>query len=435
MRVIFHNPHSENWYKLPLYFFLGKIKPVRKYEYLIDYFYNRGKVYVYIDKTNAVFPFSKKLKSVLPPLIEFYLWVLINRLNPLKFKILTEINLLRNDDVLFSFYYGHFAYANKNVHLQLNELVSKFRNCQAFKIFHFTHFYYNVNTASISLQNAKPEMLVAENDLAKTGFFKKYFPWYQQPVYTLPFIPQQRFIITQKFSERKNKAFAMGTITLPVMEGEFLDFFKNNQLQPMRSKIYEESTYLMEYIDSFISKLKNDNNTEDLKLDLRIKSPNELLENIKAFKGLFSIFYAVLKHVLSLGGNNGGQKDRQYMQINIVDKFNEYKMCIVPEECVGLPGISFVEAMACGCAFIGIKDPMYSNVGLVDGVNYIGYSGDTEDLKLKIRYYQQHSMELESIAVKGNKWVHETCKPEKVVETFLTYVKNKIFEKTGREFK
>jgi hypothetical protein len=70
-------------------------------------------------------------------------------------------------------------------------------------------------------------------------------------------------------------------------------------------------------------------------------------------------------------------------------------MFIVPEEISGLPGIGFVEGMKCGTAFIGKECKMYSDLGLINGINYIGYDGTIGDLINKIIYYQNSAEELE----------------------------------------
>ena len=93
----------------------------------------------------------------------------------------------------------------------------------------------------------------------------------------------------------------------------------------------------------------------------------------------------------------------------MVEKFNEYKMCIVGEEILGVPGIGYVEGMACGCAYIGLDSPMYRDLGLIPGIHYIAYDGSMEDLRRVIEYYQadEHQEELERIAQTGCEYVRQ----------------------------
>ena len=84
----------------------------------------------------------------------------------------------------------------------------------------------------------------------------------------------------------------------------------------------------------------------------------------------------------------------------MVEKFNEYKMCLVGEEILGVPGIGYVEGMACGCAYIGLDSPMYRNLGLIPGVHYISYDGTKEGLRQVI--------ELNTITVSTYKKRHDS---------------------------
>ena len=54
-------------------------------------------------------------------------------------------------------------------------------------------------------------------------------------------------------------------------------------------------------------------------------------------------------------------------------------MFVVPEEANDLPGIGFVEGMACGSAYIGLDDGMYKDIGLIPRKHYITYDGTLED--------------------------------------------------------
>ena len=105
----------------------------------------------------------------------------------------------------------------------------------------------------------------------------------------------------------------------------------------------------------------------------------------------------------------------------MVDKFNDFKMCLVGEEILGVPGIGFVEGMCCGCAYIGQKMGYYEDLGMQEGVHYIGYDGSLSDLKAKITYYQQpeHQQELEHIAENGFQFAQAHFRGENVAEDLL----------------
>ena len=105
----------------------------------------------------------------------------------------------------------------------------------------------------------------------------------------------------------------------------------------------------------------------------------------------------------------------------MVEAFNSYKMCIIGEEILGIPGIGFVEGMACGCAYIGLDSPAYRDWGLVPGIHYITYNGSKEDLRKVIEYYQmdEHQEELEKIAETGCKYVRENFSGETVAGNLI----------------
>lgn len=112
----------------------------------------------------------------------------------------------------------------------------------------------------------------------------------------------------------------------------------------------------------------------------------------------------------------------------MVEKFNEYKMCLVGEEILGVPGIGYVEGMACGCAYIGLDSPMYRNLGLIPGVHYISYDGTKEGLRQVVEYYQQeeHQKELEQIAKTGCEYVRTNFNANAVAEKLIDNLKKKI---------
>ena len=87
----------------------------------------------------------------------------------------------------------------------------------------------------------------------------------------------------------------------------------------------------------------------------------------------------------------------------MVEKFNDYKMHFLGEEILGVPGIGFVEGMACGSAYIGLDSPMYRDYGLIPGIHYISYDGTKEGLRKTVEYYQrpENQEELERIAKTG----------------------------------
>ena len=386
MRFIFHNPHELNYYKTPLSFFLEKRKAVTKYTYLFDYFLeNQKTVYVYIDSYKSSVS-RKGFRRFLPPLIGFYAWAILNKINLFHLKVITDIKKIKQEDIIFMFLYGNFTNQYGILPNYRNEINKLFSQSKAFKVAHLTHYMYSADIGSMNSKNANIDLFVAENNLSiNSEFFQKAFDWYKKDTYILPFIPNDKFKRIKEFNKRINKAIATGTITFPIEDKKFISHFGHSKLQPMRSEIYENSESLLKYIDSIISRINETGGIE--------------------------------------------AKQEKYFSYDIVELYNNYKMFVVPEEVSGLPGIGFVEGMMCGSAFIGLNDPMYTDIGLKDGVNYIGYDGTLDDLKCKITYYQKHQDELKIISNNGYNFMSQNFNKHKVAEKF---VKDVILQSLNR---
>ena len=107
-------------------------------------------------------------------------------------------------------------------------------------------------------------------------------------------------------------------------------------------------------------------------------------------------------------------QQEKYTSFDMVEKFNQYKMFICPEELAGVYGIGTIEGMACGTAYIGLDHQMYRSIGLIPGTHYISYDGTLKGLKQKIAYYQRHEVELEKIAKNGKEFVRSHFNEDKV---------------------
>ena len=71
---------------------------------------------------------------------------------------------------------------------------------------------------------------------------------------------------------------------------------------------------------------------------------------------------------------------------------------------------------------------MYSNIGMIDGDNFIGYDGTMDDLKSKISYYQNNPEKLNAIAKNSVSFVQNKLNASVVSSEFLKsiteYAKN-----------
>ena len=111
-------------------------------------------------------------------------------------------------------------------------------------------------------------------------------------------------------------------------------------------------------------------------------------------------------------------RQTKYLAFDIVQKHNEYQMFTSPEEIIGLPSNNMVEGMACGTAYVGAIDPMYSLLGMEPGVHYIGYKKNSlKDMVKQIEYWQKHPRELARLAEQGRKLVSRFT-PHAIGDTF-----------------
>jgi hypothetical protein len=241
-----------------------------------------------------------------------------------------------------------------------------------------------------------------EVDLSKTSaIFQKYYhitlPWV-----CIPFVFAERFKNNKPFNQRKNKAFSVGTITYKT-HPEFVDVYGDPCDQPVRKFVKDNPDFFAETADCYSSDYLEDDDVKE------VKPTDNVI--VKFYKRVHNRF------------NTGRQK--KYFSFDMVEKFNEYKMHIVGEEILGIPGIGYVEGMACGSAYIGLDSPMYRDLGLIPGVHYIAYDGTKEGLRSTIEYWQrpENQPELEKIAATGCKFVRENFRGDKVAHDLIESLK------------
>lgn len=256
------------------------------------------------------------------------------------------------------------------------------------KIIDMTHIYATSSEAQ-SVRAAAPDAIFAQTDFRKTGIsrlFNKNYAWFDGKIMIFPFAFAERFRTIKDFDERQNKAIAIGTLAGYTCGDEYTEVYGEKvKYQPSRQMMFDNREENKEYYDSYISEY-----FERKRLD-----QTRGIKPIRMIKTLANIVYF----------------DRQtnYFKFDMVEKFNEYKMAICGEDIHGNYGVGFVEAMACGCAYIGLDYDGYKDLGLISGVHFIGYDGTIDDLADKIRYYQrpENQGELKQIAAAGQKFVQE----------------------------
>lgn len=246
--------------------------------------------------------------------------------------------------------------------------------------------------------------------LNDSAFFRRYFPIEKKRLILLPYVAEKRFKKRKSFDIRKNKAIALGSFCLEL--DVLTEFYGKSQLHPMRYELLNRKNENREQLEVCVEKLILP------KAIFEITSNENIIR--RKVKAGFNYIYSSTQSPFRKKGKNAG-----YYSQDRVSILNDYKMFIYPEEVTGIPALGFVEGMSCGCAYIGLESPMYSKLGMKAGVHYIGYDGSYEDLVRKIKYYQNHEIELKRIAINGYKFVRENLTSKKVFERFIEQYKEK----------
>jgi len=397
MRLCFYNPQVADILGLTLFaalFFPGEVgKRKRRMDFLLDVL--RDKKYetaIVVDGTVSSIPlsrlgpfFSSSRFVRFFSFLEAYAWCVVNRINPLKQAIIFSFGRLDpKNDFLFG-----FAFLGKTF---LDEEVVErgfFKRFRGAKALHVTHFFDNTGLIANNVKKTGAKIAVAEVNLKNSGYFNAYFGFIDS-VCLLRFVLREKYVSKTEFFTRKNKCVALGTLAFfPEANKSTIDhsaFFRTDTLHPMRKVIFDNRSKLR-IIDSLIGYQPKP----------RVKK-----------KGIISLFLS-----------NFGFAGKEYHGFNIVDVFNEYRMFIASEENIGLPSVSVIEGMACGCAYVGLDDPMYADLGMKGGVHYIPYNGTIKDLVKKIEYYQAHEEELRKIAAAGRRLVREHFAKDRVIRDFF----------------
>jgi hypothetical protein len=311
-----------------------------------------------------------------------------NGINPKNVTILKKVSDIRHDDLVILY----------------NIMCNNFRQMSginAFKALSLLHFHGRARE-DFRIQQAGVNILFNEVNFQKTSeIFRKYYhlslPWI-----VLPFVFEDRFKPIKPFKERQNKAFSVGTISYKTHK-EFLEIYKNPCVHPVRKFVKDNPEFFATTADCYSEDYQEQGD------GLEIKATD--IAPIKLYKRIYNRF--------AIG------RQKKYFSFNMVEKFNEYKMHIVGEEITGVPGVGYVEGMACGSAYIGLDSPMYRDLGLIPGVHYIAYDGTKEGLRSTIEYWQrpENQTELERIAETGCKFVRENFCGDKVAHNLIEALK------------
>jgi glycosyltransferase involved in cell wall biosynthesis len=394
LKLVIYRPHDNIWFKNPVRNILKKQLLPNKYAPFLDYLLDSEHKVYFTTKLYVDGGLKNLIKAAVEP-FELLLWCMLNGINIKRVAFIFTKNALEDKDVLILMHYGTFTHEDASIAAQSQKLAKYLSSLSLYKLVHMTHYAYNPTIGSKNLGIFKPDLLVAENNLAlNSDFYSRYFSNVADNFYQLPYVSSARFNRKAPFRERINKMVVSGSITFKMKDLEFKNFYKTDELQPLRRSIYERADKYTSEIKSLISDLNASRAGDE-----KIKSPSFIQKLMR---------YFLNKH-----------PQLNYYKQDIVAVYNSHMMFAVPEEICNLPAIGFVEGMACGCAFFGLDDPMYRDLGLIPGVHYVTYDGSESDLIQKVQFYQSRTEELEKIANNGFEFVQNHLTPQIVYKKLL----------------
>ena len=389
-RIVFINLHANEFLVKTLSKYIWKQSCAFKHKYFLEYLLSDPEVEVcnYINEDG--FTLAKSLPR---PIMWFLrkLRFLENRIVMHKNGLSNnQIKVIAKDEILPT----DIVIGYRHVPCSLTDMA----DINAFKVVSMIHFHGEQSDSDL-IAKANPDVLFNESDLTKySDIFKKYYSWFKGKSIVHAFVAAPRFERLKPFAERENRCFSTGTITYK-QHPEFKEVYGDPCDQPTRKQILVNADELEQYVACY-----NSDYLEDTDMKKYLPEDSKLEHYRKVWYNM--------RHT-------GQQK--KYFSFNMVEKFNDFKMCLVGEEVLGVPGIGFVEGMACGCAYIGQNLGYYEDYGMQEGVHYIGYDGTLEDLKAKITYYQQpeNQDELERIANAGYEFAQKYFRGDFVAKELL----------------
>ncbi|MBQ8741138.1 MAG: glycosyltransferase family 1 protein [Clostridia bacterium] len=389
-RIVFVNLHSDWMLLKTASVYIFKYSAAVKHGYLFKYLIEHPEYEICSYINDKGFSWLRNDNSVLMRFLRLFRFadhrktLKVNGIPKKDITVLKDISDIRQDDIVILYnvcqdnFYG-------------------ISDVDAFKALSMLHFHGKAQENDI-INAANISCLVGEVNLEKSCELYRRYYHIDKPWVVHPFVYAERFKNKTPFAERKNMAFATGTITYKLHK-EFVDTYGDPCDQPTRKQIKDNSDYFKDTIYCTSSDYLEDNPGKKI-------NENDIFP-VKLYKKIYN-----RTHV---------GKQKKYFSFDMVEAFNSYKMCIVGEEILGIPGIGFVEGMACGCAYIGLDIQPYRDWGLIPGLHYITYDGTIEDLRRVIEYYQadEHQAELEQIAKTGCEYVRTHFNGNAVAEKLI----------------
>lgn len=396
-KVIVYNPHNELWFGKTLLFWLYRRPWVPKYAYIIRQIRANSGIFYALASVNCDVSFSKKIIE----LVKFKAWAVVNNINPFKCKLIFNPESISPSDVLLVMYIGNFT--SYHGHINSIYLVNYLNRSKGKMLLNVNHFPYHSTLGSKGILNLNFNYFWAENNLKKNSkYFKHHFSNFSQSFVVVPFAVRDKFSRKNIFEDRLTKGVAVGSVSLKMTnDKDFVEYFGHDNLQPIRSDIFNGIP--KEYCNIIDSNVSHINDGGALRPVRKASSLGEAIRN--------------WTHNVFVYGQH------KYHAIDMCKIFNMYTIHIVGEEVVGMPGIGFGEGMMCGSIFIGLDDPMYTDLGMRPGEHYLSYDGTYLSLLKTIQTALLNPIQLKAISDNGCKFAENNFKEDFVFNRLINEIK------------
>jgi hypothetical protein len=398
MRLCFYNPHTGLFAK-GVFHVLFRKPYQAKYEFLLAYVRDaRYQTALVVDGTVSSFPLEYLLgtgllyRGVVAVLsrIEVVVWCLIHTINPFRQTFVWRTRALNPaSDILYGMAMVGSPFAMRD--LTPFSLASLFSGR---KLFNLSHYFTKTAHTAANLQRAGLHYFTAEAAVKDAPFFARFFP-FMQTCYILPFVLRPRYQARTPFMQRTPTCLAIGTthhLTINDYTRDYCTFFNTTNYHRMRRAIYDQRAQLADIMDIYIYPWEEAGAPQA-----------SWYQRTAGYQYLYKLVH---------------KEQASYWKFDIVQTYNAHAFFVSPEEDAGVPSINFIEGMACGCLYIGLRHAMYAELGLRDGEHYVGYDGTLANLRAVIEWCRAHMPKCARIAHNGLRLVQQRFTPDLVLATF-----------------
>ena len=292
MKVVYVNLHTNGMMMKTLIHMMAHRRAITKHRFLLQWMVDHN-----IEVINYVTPHCETFISSALNRIFQKEWlrksiarfvVKRNGFSLDQIKVTTDLERIGKEDIVV--YYGTYYLTQRDTVEQIKGI----------KVLDQIHFYGNKETAEL-LKSVGFQYYMYEVDLKKyCKLFQKNYSWFHGEYIERPYSFESRFKITRGFDARKNKAVAMGTLTV-CKYPELAKEYGSEYYQPRRKMILDNAGKYPGELDSYISEFQE--------VKLKPRDPKDSILK-KYYKKLFNYIH------------NGKQKN--YFSFDMVEKYNEY---------------------------------------------------------------------------------------------------------------